>query len=461
MKTVNVILLSLIILFSACTPKAKKQITIFYTADEHGWFSENPKADGAAAMMQLWKEKENYDPSDDSFLVLSGGDNWTGASASTWFKGQSMFQVMNAMGYDASALGNHEFDFTRDTLAARVARSNFPYLAANIVDENGETPSCLKPYVLLEVNGLSVALLGLANLETPHTTSPAAVEGLSFKPYKETVEKYAPQIKASGADVVIIIGHLCKFEMLELIPLAVEFGIPLITGGHCHKEVLEEKDGVLMIESESYFRSYVKVVLEYDSQSELSKVLSYEVVKNVSDKKDEEIATLVKKWESVSENELSAPIGYLGKTITRKSLEMQELVLNSWLAYYESADLAITNMGSIRQDLEKGKITSGDVIGLLPFNNALVQMHLNGAEIKDFIERLSEMEEDYIWAGMSYEDKFEDDKIYEVITNDFLYALGETKFKNYDPKAYNTGVIYREPLIEFIKGKNTSEENPL
>ena len=94
----------------------------------------------AANLVGLWRTAEGYQ-ADGSFLLLSGGDMWTGPAISTWFQGQSMAEVMNAMGYDAAAVGNHEFDFGLEMLKARAAESEFPFLSANIrTKADGTTP---------------------------------------------------------------------------------------------------------------------------------------------------------------------------------------------------------------------------------------------------------------------------------------------------------------------------------
>ncbi len=461
MKIRNFFLLCLIALMVACAAPEKKRITVLYTTDEHGWFVESEKADGAAALMQIWKEKEGFSLEADSFLVLSGGDMWTGASPSTWFKGQSMFEVMSAMGYDAAAVGNHEFDFGLDTLKARAERSAFPFLAANILDENGETASFAKPYHIVEANGVKVGLLGLANIETPNTTQQEFVEGLTFAPYADIIRKNVPEMKNAGAQVIIIVGHICKYEMHELTALAAEFNIPLITGGHCHEQYIGNQDGVEMIQTKSFLSTYIKVVLEFDPKTGKTVVLSSEVVENKSEILDQEIGTLVSKWEDAANVELSIPIAYTSATIKNGSEQMNKLVMTSWAEYFPEADLFMTNQGSIRQDIETGDINIGDIIGLLPFNNVMIQLNITGKEINDFISRLSEMRESYVWGKMSAKDKFVNDKTYKFVTNDFLYSLDENKFKEYDPKAYNTGVIYREPLIDYLKKVKSSVDNPL
>ncbi len=452
---------ALLILVCACSTPEKKRITILYTVDEHGWMNANENADGAAGMMALWKEKENYTLESDSFLVLSGGDMWTGSSVSTLFKGQSMYQVMQAMGYDAVALGNHEFDFSIDTLIARSDRSSFPYLAANIENEKGEVPCFVQPWHLIEVNGLSVGILGLANLETPQTSSATAVKGLSFSPYEEAIAKYVPEMKENGAEVVLIVGHICKAEMESLTSLAVEYDIPLITGGHCHEPVLEMKDSVLLIETAPFLISYIKVLLEYDKRTKDSRIISYEAVANKSEDRDSEINSLVTKWQDKADETLNVGIGFTKKGIIKKSELMGQLITTSWLMQVASCDIAITNAGGIRQDINAGEITYGTVLGLLPFNNEILRLKVSGKEMNDFVRRLPQLREDYVWGGMTPNDKYDDTKEYTLLTTDFLYALAETHFQSYDEVPYHTGLNYRDPIMVYVESLKTSEKKPL
>ena len=139
---------------------AVTHLTILYTNDEHGWMEGKEKGRGAANMVGLWREREEYSE-EGPYLVLSGGDMWTGPAISSWFDGESMAEVMNAMGYDAAAIGNHEFDKGISVLRERAAQSEFPFLSANIRDrESGEMADFAIPYVILEVADLQVGLIG-------------------------------------------------------------------------------------------------------------------------------------------------------------------------------------------------------------------------------------------------------------------------------------------------------------
>lgn len=457
----NTFVLLLIVLAAACAEPDKRHMTIFYTADEHGWLNDSEKGDGAAALMELWKEKEGYTQESDSFLVLSGGDMWTGSSVSTLFEGYSMVEIMNNLGYDAAALGNHEFDFSIDTLITRAQQSAFPFLAANLTNADGSMPEYAIPYTMKEVSGVTVGILGLANVETPATANPSAVADLVFAPYAEALRQYIPEMEQLGADFIIIVGHICKEEMEALVPLAKEFNIPFITGGHCHSEVLEEQDGVLLMETSAYLTSYIKVELEYDVRTDSTTILSFEKVTNNTEERDEHMAKLVNSWDDKADAQLGKVIGYTAEGITRNSSLMQSIVADAWFSVLPDADLVMVNKGGVRQDIEKGDITLGTILGLLPFNNEIVKMTFTGEELLDFLSRQNDMHEQYMISGTYDKKNIKADDEFVVLTTNYLYSLDENKFKIYDPNPLSTGIVYREPSIAWVTNLKSSADRPL
>jgi 5'-nucleotidase len=164
---------------------------------------------GAADMVGLWQKEFDYSQ-DGPFLVLSGGDMWTGPAVSTWFEGASMVQVMNAMGYDAAAPGNHEFDFGLDTLAYNIEEMDFPILGANIrYKSDGRIPTDIgiQPYTLVEVSGVTVGVIGLAGTNTPQVTSPAIVAPFDFIDYEDALREIVPEVRAAGAEIIVVPTH--------------------------------------------------------------------------------------------------------------------------------------------------------------------------------------------------------------------------------------------------------------
>jgi len=248
---------------------------LLYTNDEHGWMEPNLETDGAAGLAGLWRSREGYDGSD-SFLILSGGDMWTGPAISTWFDGESMVEVMNAMEYDAAALGNHEFDFTVTELIKRVEEMNFPLLSANIREKaTGNIPSFVEPYTIIDAGEIQVGILGLSSLSTPYSTFPAFVEDYSFIPYADAIEEFAPEMISNGAELLIITGHICDNEMEDLIPIAKSHGISIIGGGHCHPPLLKIVDDVILIKGGGHMIGYAKLEFSYNTSTDDFQIIKY------------------------------------------------------------------------------------------------------------------------------------------------------------------------------------------
>ncbi|MCD4834442.1 MAG: bifunctional metallophosphatase/5'-nucleotidase [Bacteroidales bacterium] len=437
-------------------------IIVFYTNDEHGWMEPTNDYDGAAGLMNMWKSIEGYDGSD-KYLILSGGDMWTGPAISTWFQGESMVEVMNAMEYDVSAIGNHEFDFKIEGLNTRLEQMNFPLISANIKNRTtGEIPDFAKPYIIKEIEGVKVGIIGLSSLSTPYTTAPVNVADFEFTSYSEAIAEYSVKAKNEGAEVLILAGHICEYEMEELASVAKANGICIIGGGHCHQVVAKELNGVVLIQARSNMRAYAKVEFDYNKTTGETINFDYKIVWNNVHNIDSDIQDIVDYWIDQTEDELSEIIGYADETIFRSSTEMSNMVCDSWFYTFPNADVSLTNSGGIRQDIFQGDITLESMVGLLPFENIILELNITGAELIDVVD-------DFLVGGMTTVDGFKlmdgtsihTDSTYTVLTTDYLYSLSDNNFSVYDEEPMNTSIHYRQPLIDWIKSLNTSVTNPL
>ncbi len=477
--------------FAACAPATltptlsdtTRTVTIFYTSDEHGYLEPIEKGSdtlGGAANLLATLHQHGYDPGGpdgNDALLLSGGDMWTGPAISTWFQGASAVQVFNAMGYDAAAVGNHDFDFGQDVLLASEDASEFPFLTANVtLADTGDPPAFAQPYVIREVNGVQVAIVGLTTQRTPQIVMPAYTEGLAFGNYDGALRRVVPQARAEGAELVIVVAHVCPSNLRALAPVAAELSIPLLAGGHCHTLENLEQNGVRIIGAGAHWQAFAQVDIAFDTttgqvvstQAELVPV-EYTTATGNPVTPDAGIETLVAGWEAQMDEALGEVIGYTESGI-EVGWPMYNMVVDAWLWYYPQADMAINNLGGYREAIPPGEITRADVVATLPFENTLVDVELTGKQVMDnllccggAVAGLT-----YHRAGARIITELDDgspldpEATYHVLVNNYMYAGGDGYlFATHDPDGYDTGIHWREPVIELILAQQTSPERPL
>ena len=426
---------------------------------------KNAYNSGAGGMVHLWKQKEGYEK-DGHLLVLSGGDMWTGPAISTLTSGKSMVEIMNAMGYHAAAAGNHEFDFTIDTLHVRLNEMKFPLLAANIVEKSsGQLADFVKPYRIIEVNEIKVGIIGLASRITPRTTKPANVSDYDFTSYAKALRANAPQLKSKGAELLITIGHICEDEIWPLLPLADSLGISIMTGGHCHQVYHYDTLGVTLIQSGNHLDNYVRTEILFDDFADTVVSINSSVIPNQSERQDPTIEKILNDWRATLNSALTRVIGFAVREIPENSAEMENMITDAWLYVYPQADIALTNTGGIRQSIPAGDITIETLFGVLPFQNSIYELDISGQQIADVLER----DKSLVMSGMYFKDKYyiidghqmHPDSTYQVLTNDYLYSLPDLKFKQYDPNPYDTGIHYRQPVIDWLIARQSNRQDPI
>ncbi|MGD2088316.1 MAG: bifunctional UDP-sugar hydrolase/5'-nucleotidase [Candidatus Aminicenantes bacterium] len=438
------------------------RIVILYTNDEHGWMEATDTHGGAAGMMGLWKSNEGY-TEDGHFLILSGGDTWTGPAISTWTRGESMIEVMKTMDYDAAAIGNHEFDFGIDTLNQRIIQANFPFLSANIREKGtGVIPSFVTPYVVKQVNGIRVGLIGLTTTTTPLSTFPDHVKDLDFISYDDALREIVPQVIGDGAELLIVVGHICYSEILELLQTAADLGIDVIGGGHCHQLFAENQNGVAIVQADSNMMFYAKIDISFDTNTDTVRSMNISTHENIGAAPDTEVEAVVSYWQNEVNQTLSRVIGYAAQDIPTNSPAMFNMVTDSWLFSFPSSEISLINVGAVRQSIPAGDITLGTIVSVLPFEDYLFEVELSGAQLVECIS-------DLVMGGMTTIDGYQlsdgtpidPGTTYKVLTLDYLYSRSDYCFQYYDVDPYHTSVHYRQPVIDWITSLNTSAANPL
>ncbi|RPI22239.1 MAG: bifunctional metallophosphatase/5'-nucleotidase, partial [Chloroflexota bacterium] len=401
------------------------------------------------------------------FLVLSGGVLWTGPAISTVLDGESTVDVMNAMGYRAAALGNHDFDFGLENVIARSEQANFPILAANLRDrETGAVPDFVQPFTVLEINGIHVGLIGLTTQETPWDTQPSVVAGFEFIAYKDALREAASQARLQGAELLIVIGHICASEMRLLAPLAAELGVAMIGGGHCHEEINETVNGVALVQSGSFMQAYVKVDLYFDTASDQVVRIKSNLQPNRAGKADQAIARRVDGWRARIDPRFWQPVGYAAQEIGRKSEVMRLLITAAWLAAWPEADAALINLRYIQQPIPAGEITPARLIDVLPTRNTLVEMDITGAQLIEIIETyhplVGGVEASPDRYHFSDGEAISPEASYQVLIPKALFDGGSYyEVKKYDPDASDTGVDWRQAVEDYLISLESSRQQPI
>lgn len=217
-------------------------VTILHTNDIHGhltpwrgWDGDlTGKAVGGLPHLAGAVARERKAAGEGNVLLLDAGDLLGDTMLADLTEGKALVEALNFLKYDALTVGNHEPDFGTDALKKRMAEASFPTVACNLTEKAGGK-LFTKPYVVKEVAGVRVGILGLAYPKTARTTAPKNVAAVEFHPPGPAVKEYLPKLRADGAELVVILSHLGLGADLRLAKEVT--GIDVIVGGHSHNRM--------------------------------------------------------------------------------------------------------------------------------------------------------------------------------------------------------------------------------
>ena len=256
------IILSLVISGCATAPYQKdveSQLTILYTNDHHGHFWKNRHGEGGFAAQKTLVDqiRKEVKSAGGHVLLLSAGDINTGIPESDLLDAEPDFKAMWAIGYNAMALGNHEFDNPPDVLMKQKQWAVFPFLSANTVKKSTGKP-LFDDFKIWDFDGLKVAVIGLITADTPELVIATNVEKLEFKDPVEVAKSMVPKLRKKAA-VVIALAHMGFYENAQygssapgVVTLARSVpGIDVIVGGHSHNKIAEPvvENGTLILQA--------------------------------------------------------------------------------------------------------------------------------------------------------------------------------------------------------------------
>ncbi|MCL5046540.1 MAG: S-layer homology domain-containing protein [Actinobacteria bacterium] len=190
------------------------QVTLLSTNDFHGALKRDQKDGktgkewGGSSVLAAYADKARAANPAGTVLV-DAGDMMQGTAISNVLRGKPVIEVMNRIGYDAAAVGNHEFDWTVKVLEERMDEAGFPFLAANLFEKTtGKRVDWAKPYTILKRRGLKVAIIGVTTPETAFTTLPANVADIEFRDPALVINQLAKELREDGVNLVLVAGHL-------------------------------------------------------------------------------------------------------------------------------------------------------------------------------------------------------------------------------------------------------------
>ena len=428
--------------FNGYNPSEWLNLTILHTNDFHARVDEYNRngarckeADAAAglciagapriatAVAAIQNDKPNV-------LVLDAGDQFQGTLFYNLFKGDVLTLTMNYIGYDAMAIGNHEFDNGPATLASFIAGADFPVLSANINATNEPLLSGLiESYVVLERGGHQVGIIGLTTPDTSNISSPGP--NIIFTDMVAALQSAADALAAQGVDKIIALTHVGYDIDLNL--AAQVSGVDVFIGGHSHSflyypaspisfgpptfpqfgplvpageyptvvESLNEEP-VLIVTAYQWGTFLGKLDVTFDPNGLVAYAIGNPIFMGTTTAKDETLDFMLQPYRDAVADLIATPVGTTtvdllivdgGQQICRLGeCLMGNLVADAMLWKANEVEpsanyqIAFQNGGGLRAPILAGPVSMGDVLETLPFGNAIATFELQGQYVKAALE---------------------------------------------------------------------------
>ena len=436
--------------------EAPIKVTFLHVNDVYQFMPvEGGKRGGLARLLTLKKQAVRENP---NVIFTLGGDTLSPSVETRTYKGAQMIDAWNAIGLDFSVFGNHEFDLKTPELLKRIKESKFTWLGANIVDTaTGKTFANTPEFAIKEFDGVKIGILGLILPEAKETSS--MDDSLKVTDYCLTANLIVSRLrKVEKVDAVVGLTHLFLAQDKKLAGCA---DFDLILGGHEHTLLQSSSNGTPIFKVTADAREMGKYVLNFNRTTKKLESMDWEIIPVTDEIEDApEFAPVFNRYKGLLEK-LSEPVGRTSVTLDALSLSnrTKETNIGNFIAdaYREAAeaDIGFVNGGSIRADLiyNPGVLTKRDVISILPFNNPIVKIELNGKTLREVIEhgvaRSAEDNEPGRFpqvSGMSFKYDtsrpagsrvveikvggipIDDSKTYTLATSDFLVTRGGDGF---------------------------------
>jgi 2',3'-cyclic-nucleotide 2'-phosphodiesterase (5'-nucleotidase family) len=381
----------------AASPQAQSppiDITILHTNDIHGKFRDTPATGvegsppiGGFANVSAHVNRERA--SAPRTLLLDAGDVMTGNPICEYdyalVRGGALIDFMNRVGYDAMALGHHEFDFGPRNIDGMLSLARFPILSANTRRPDGSL-SADEAFHVFDVEGLRVGVIGLTTEELGGIVDRASLAGAKVTPAVASARKIVREIDPQ-TDLIVLLTHV-GVDGDRVLAREVD-GVDVIVGGHSHTALREPlvENGVIIVQAGAHNRQLGRLKLTVSDD----RVTAHEgelIELWPLDGGDPDVVRRVGEYSERIERDYGRVIGHLA-TAWRRSRSAESNVGN-WicdrLREYVQSDFAIYNSGGIHKDIPAGPITRLDIFELLPFANLVAKFECTGKELALMLE---------------------------------------------------------------------------
>ena len=395
-------------------PSEPLRIQVLHTNDFHGRFlTEEVGGDsiGGSAVLAAWFDSARV-RFDGPTVLLSGGDMLQGTALSNLSWGRAAIDLNNRKGVDAAALGNHEFDWGIDTLRARVAESEFPWLGANVFDEaTGDHPAWIRPWTILEREGVRVGVVGIALAETPRIVMAGRTEGLRFEDEAPAIDRAVREVRAEGVDFVVVTAHVgavcaepgdadgtdpaarsrgCEGHLVDVLQAVTE-PVDLVVGGHTHLRNNFDVNGTPVLQAPAYSRGVTVTHLEQGADGRSR--ATYRAIlppRRAQVDPDTAVARVVEAWYREIRPVLERTVAVLAEPLSNAQRQPVENPAGNLLAdaqrWGAEAEVGFVNNGSLRRSLPQGPVDYATLYEFQPFQNELVRLHMDGALLREVLE---------------------------------------------------------------------------
>jgi 5'-nucleotidase len=405
-------------------------VSVVSTNDLHGYITTLPLLGGYLANLRAARKADGG-----GVLLLDAGDIFQGTLESNPVEGASVIRAYNALGYQAAAVGNHDFDFgpegtgapapgadLRGALFARAKQAHFPLLTANVVEEATGKPLTapnLRPSTIVDVAGVRIGVVGVTTIDTPRATRPRYFAALTVRPLAAAIVEQARALRAAGATVVVAVAHAgasCKrfddpddlgscagnreiFDVARELPAGL---VDAIVAGHTHAFVAHRVAGIPIIEAGDHGRAIGRVDLVVDRSTGHVTTHHLHVPRYLCDKPEAGSPCVPPPYEGVpvavdarvaaaiapdlarADRTGSALLG-VAATAPIKRAENEsalgDLFADLMRAARPDADLALAHSAGLRADLPAGPLRYRDLFEVEPSDNTLALVRLTGGQL--------------------------------------------------------------------------------